>query len=55
MDNALDEYMMGFGKKIDVSIIGREVRIRDYGRGIPLGKVLDVASKMNTGASYNFV
>ncbi len=53
MDNALDEYMMGFGKKIDVSIIGREVRIRDYGRGIPLGKVLDVASKMNTGAKYD--
>ncbi len=53
MDNAIDEYMMGNGKKIDVSITGREVRIRDYGRGIPLGKVLDVVSKMNTGAKYD--
>jgi topoisomerase IV subunit B len=53
MDNALDEYMMGFGKKIDVSITGREVRVRDYGRGIPLGKVLDAVSKMNTGAKYD--
>jgi topoisomerase IV subunit B len=53
MDNAIDEYMMGFGRKIDVSINGREVRVRDYGRGIPLGKVLDVASKMNTGAKYD--
>ena len=38
MDNAVDEYMMGNGKKIDVSITGKEVRVRDYGRGIPLGK-----------------
>ncbi|HNX66422.1 MAG TPA: DNA topoisomerase IV subunit B [Bacteroidales bacterium] len=53
MDNAIDEYMMGFGRKIDVSINGREVKVRDYGRGIPLGKVLDVASKMNTGAKYD--
>lgn len=53
MDNAIDEYMMGFGRKIDVSINGSEVRIRDYGRGIPLGKVLDVTSKMNTGAKYD--
>ena len=53
MDNAVDEYMMGFGRKIDVSIIGREVRVRDYGRGIPLGKVLDVSSRMNTGAKYD--
>jgi topoisomerase-4 subunit B len=53
MDNAVDEYMMGYGKKIDVSIIGREVRVRDYGRGIPLGKVLDAVSKMNTGAKYD--
>src|SRR5659263_494824 len=45
--------MMGFGRKIDVSIIGREVKVRDYGRGIPLGKVLDVSSKMNTGAKYD--
>ena len=53
MDNAVDEYMMGFGKKIDVSITGREVRVRDYGRGIPLGKVLDAVSRMNTGAKYD--
>ncbi|MCU0377753.1 MAG: type IIA DNA topoisomerase subunit B [Bacteroidales bacterium] len=53
MDNAVDEYMMGYGRKIDVSINGREVRVRDYGRGIPLGKVLDATSKMNTGAKYD--
>jgi topoisomerase-4 subunit B len=53
MDNSLDEYMMGYGKKIDVSINGKEVRVRDYGRGIPLGKVLDAVSKMNTGAKYD--
>jgi topoisomerase-4 subunit B len=53
MDNAIDEFMMGFGKKIDVSIIGREVRVRDYGRGIPLGKVTEAVSKMNTGAKYD--
>jgi len=53
MDNAIDEYMMGNGKKIDVTINGKEVRVRDYGRGIPLGKVLDVVSKMNTGAKYD--
>jgi topoisomerase IV subunit B len=53
MDNALDEYMMGFGKKIEVSINGKEVRVRDFGRGIPLGKVLDAVSKMNTGAKYD--
>src|SRR4030066_1396503 len=53
MDNAVDEYMMGYGKKIDVSINDKEVRVRDYGRGIPLGKVLDAVSKMNTGAKYD--
>ncbi len=53
MDNALDEYMMGYGKKIDVSINGKEVKVRDWGRGIPLGKVLDAVSKMNTGAKYD--
>jgi topoisomerase-4 subunit B len=53
MDNAVDEYMMGYGRKIDVNINGREVRVRDYGRGIPLGKVLDVSSRMNTGAKYD--
>ncbi len=53
MDNAIDEYMMGYGKKVDVSINGREVRVRDYGRGIPLGKVIDAVSRMNTGAKYD--
>ncbi|MCD6597423.1 MAG: type IIA DNA topoisomerase subunit B [Bacteroidales bacterium] len=52
-DNSLDEYMMGFGKAIDVSIQDRKVEVRDFGRGIPLGKVLDIASKMNTGAKYD--
>jgi topoisomerase-4 subunit B len=53
MDNSIDEYMMGYGKKIEVSVQDGEVSIRDYGRGIPLGKVIDVASKMNTGAKYD--
>ncbi len=53
MDNAVDEYMMGYGRKIDVNIIGTEVTVRDFGRGIPLGKVLDVSSRMNTGAKYD--
>src|SRR5665811_339983 len=53
MDNAVDEFLMGNGRKIDVSITGKEVRVRDYGRGIPLGKVLDAVSKMNTGAKYD--
>jgi topoisomerase-4 subunit B len=53
MDNAIDEYMMCYGKKIDVAINGNEVRVRDYGRGIPLGKVTEVVSKMNTGAKYD--
>lgn len=52
-DNSLDEYMMGFGKAIDVRIQDRVVEVRDFGRGIPLGKVIDVASKMNTGAKYD--
>ena len=53
MDNSVDEYMMGFGKKIDVAINGQEVRVRDYGRGIPLGKVTEAVSRMNTGAKYD--
>jgi len=53
MDNAVDEYMMGYGRKIDVNITGTEVKVRDFGRGIPLGKVLDVSSRMNTGAKYD--
>jgi len=53
MDNAIDEFMMGYGKKVDVGINGSEVRVRDYGRGIPLGKLLDAVSRMNTGAKYD--
>ena len=55
LDNAVDEYMMGFGRQITVDIIGaREVAVRDYGRGVlPLGKLIDVASKMNTGGKYD--
>ena len=53
MDNAVDEFMMGYGKKIDVAINGNEVRVRDYGRGIPLGKVTEAVSRMNTGAKYD--
>ena len=53
-DNSIDEYTMGFGKRINISISEeKEVCVRDYGRGIPLGKVIDVASKMNTGAKYD--
>ena len=52
-DNSIDEYMMGHGKKIDVNISDHRVQVRDYGRGIPLGKLIDVASKMNTGAKYD--
>jgi len=53
IDNAIDEYMMGYGKAIEVNIHGHAVEIRDYGRGIPQGKLIDVASKMNTGAKYD--
>ncbi|MCB9272311.1 MAG: ATP-binding protein, partial [Lewinellaceae bacterium] len=52
-DNAVDEYVMGFGKVIDVMINDREVTIRDYGRGIPLGKVVECVSRINTGAKYD--
>ncbi len=53
LDNSIDEYVMGAGKTIDVSIQGTKVIVRDYGRGIPLGKVVDVVSKMNTGGKYD--
>jgi len=53
IDNSIDEHMMGFGKVIDVSITESKVTVRDYGRGIPLGKVVDVVSKINTGAKYD--
>lgn len=53
LDNAIDEYMMGFGKQIDIEVSEYTVGVRDYGRGIPLDKVVDVSSKMNTGAKYD--
>ncbi|MEK6615859.1 MAG: DNA topoisomerase IV subunit B [Bacteroidota bacterium] len=53
MDNAVDEFAMGFGKKIDVVIKNKMVTVRDYGRGIPLGKVMDCVARINTGAKYD--
>ena len=53
LDNAIDEYMMGFGRQIIINIDGNDVEVRDFGRGIPLDKVGDVSSKMNTGAKYD--
>ena len=53
LDNAMDEYVMGYGKKIEINIRGQRVSIRDYGRGIPLGKVEDCVSKINTGGKYD--
>jgi topoisomerase-4 subunit B len=53
IDNCIDEFTMGHGKAVEITIDGKEVTIRDYGRGIPLGKVVDVVSKINTGAKYD--
>ena len=53
IDNSIDEYVMGNGKTIDISIKNNSVSVRDFGRGIPLGKVVDVVSKINTGAKYD--
>ena len=53
LDNSIDEYVMGAGKTIEISIQGSKVTVRDFGRGIPLGKVVDVVSKMNTGGKYD--
>ena len=53
IDNSIDEYVMGFGKTIDVKISDKKAIIRDYGRGIPLGKVVDCVSKINTGGKYD--
>jgi topoisomerase IV subunit B len=52
-DNCIDEHTMGFGKQIDIKVTEHNVTIRDFGRGIPLGKVVDVVSKINTGAKYD--
>ncbi len=53
IDNSIDEHMMGFGKTIDVKVSEHKVEVRDYGRGIPLGKVVDCVSKINTGGKYD--
>ncbi|MRX63924.1 DNA topoisomerase IV subunit B [Maribacter luteus] len=53
IDNCIDEFVMGAGKTIEITIKDKMVRVRDYGRGIPLGKVVDVVSKMNTGGKYD--
>src|SRR6188508_3862604 len=53
VDNCIDEHTMGYGKHVDVTIEGKTITVRDYGRGIPLGKVVDVVSKINTGAKYD--
>ncbi len=53
IDNSIDEHVMGFGKRIDIKISDKKVTVRDYGRGIPLGKVIDCVSKINTGGKYD--
>jgi len=53
IDNCIDEHTMGYGRQVDIQIKDNTVTIRDYGRGIPLGKVVDVVSKINTGAKYD--
>lgn len=53
IDNCIDEHMMGYGKQIDIELEDKRVRVRDYGRGIPLGKVVEVVSKINTGGKYD--
>ncbi|WP_318743885.1 toprim domain-containing protein [Treponema sp.] len=53
IDNSIDEFIVGFGKQIEVSVVDGRVKVRDYGRGIPLGKVVECVSQINTGAKYN--
>ena len=53
LDNCIDEYVMGYGKNIDISINDQTIKVRDYGRGIPLGKLIDCVSRINTGAKYD--
>ncbi len=53
IDNSIDEFTMGFGKKIEIELVERSLKVRDYGRGIPLGKLLECVSVINTGAKYD--
>lgn len=53
IDNCIDEHTMGYGKQVELTIENKTVTVRDYGRGIPLGKLVDVVSKINTGAKYD--
>src|ERR1043165_807617 len=53
IDNCIDEFAMGYGKTIELTVEGKQVTVRDFGRGIPLGKVVDVVSKVNTGAKFD--
>jgi topoisomerase-4 subunit B len=53
IDNCIDEFVMGNGKRVDIKVKDGKVSVRDYGRGIPLGKVVEVVSKMNTGGKYD--
>ena len=53
IDNSIDEYVMGYGKELVIKIVDGEVHVRDFGRGIPLGKVVDCVSKINTGGKYD--
>jgi topoisomerase IV subunit B len=53
VDNAIDEYIMGHGREVHIALDGNQVTVRDFGRGIPLGKIVDCVSKINTGAKYN--
>ena len=53
LDNTIDEYIMGHGREVQLTLEGKRVKVRDYGRGIPLGKVIECVSQINTGAKYN--
>ena len=55
IDNSIDEFVMGAGKTIEITLKDNIIKVRDYGRGIPLGKVVDVVSKMNTGGKLSLI